>query len=653
MSLVRVAVLIGIIALLVRLPAVGSFMTVDEQNWMIRSGDFMRNLERGNIEGTFQGTHPGATAMWLMGSGIKLQEWRLGVGLTSDNLILFHKAAVMPLAVVNSFLIASITGLLVFLVGWRSALVAGLLLACDPYLVGMSQIAHLDALQALLMLTSLLAWACYLRFNQRRFAYMTGIALGLAFGTKLLLALWLLPSFVGMILLTAWWQRNAWLIWRNGRVLLGVVAGALVVFVLVWPAVLTKADLQLGYISRDTVTIVTDEHGVYDSADNPIDSRTFYMRVVLGRVTPYGQVLVLGAVVWLGLMGVRWFKWGETGELRILVWLFLYALGYLILITLAAKKADRYALPALAVGPIIAGLFLAQMWPRIERRLTFVRRWRGVLIAVGGIGVVSMPLLLSPYAIAYSNPLFPNIRPLTQQGWGEGLEQAATWLNERPGAEQMYIASWYPSVMRTFFTGTALSLSSRDDYRVQYLVLYRNMGGRAPDDQASDVLDEMRGKEPVHTVFIHGVPYVWIYETRSVGNFTKHIGEITGSKNVGQTVQPKAGRWDSLDLGFATFSSRANTEDVIVHVRQSPEAIDDLRTVRVNARDIVDNEWQRFEWPPIDVTDGQEFYIVIDSPSAKPGNAVTVRYTDLDILAGEMYLNGTPKPGDIAYRIGE
>lgn len=652
MSLVRVVVLVGILALLVRVPAVGGFMTVDEQNWMVRTGDFIRSVERGDIEGTFQGTHPGATAMWLMGSGIKLQELRLGVHLNSDNLILFHKAAVMPLTIVNSILIAVIAGLLVLLVGWPAGLVSGVLLATEPYLVGMSQIAHLDALQSFLMLASLLSFASYLQFKQRRFAYLTGLTLGLALGTKLLLALWLLPSFVGMILLTLWWQHNLQDWWRYSRAFVGVLFMAVIVFVLVWPTVVTKKDLQLGYISRDTKTIVTDEHGVYESAENPIDIRTFYIRTVLGRTTPYILILSTGA---LTLIIVHVFqKRGQLpGEEKILLYLVLYALGYLFFISLAAKKADRYALPAIAALPLWSGLFLAYVWPRVERRFSILRRGRTVLFLAGFLAVMIMPIVWSPYAIAYSNPFFLDVRPLTQQGWGEGLEAAAAWLNERPGADDMYIASWYPSVMRTYFHGVTLSLSSMDDYRVQYVITYRNMGGRAPDDRASNALDAMRGKEPVHVIDIQGIPYVWIYETRSVGNFTKHVGELVGTKAVGQTVQPKPGLWAWVDVGFATYSSRANTKDVIVHVRQSPTSTEDLRVVRVNAKDIVDNEWQRFEFAPIEVTQGQEFYIEIESPTSVPGNAVTVRYTDLDILPGQMYSNGNQKPADIAYKIAE
>jgi hypothetical protein len=139
----------------------------------------------------------------------------------------------------------------------------------------------------------------------------------------------------------------------------------------------------------------------------------------------------------------------------------------------------------------------------------------------------------------------------------------------------------------------------------------------------------------------------------SVGNFGKHVGELTGPKAVGQTVRPEKDGWRSIELGFATFSSRNNTEDIIVHVRHSPEATEDLRTVRVNAKDIIDNEWETFTWEPISGSAGQDFYVLIESPTSVPGNAVTVRYTDIDVRPGQFYLNGQPKAGDIAYRIPE
>jgi hypothetical protein len=196
-----------------------------------------------------------------------------------------------------------------------------------------------------------------------------------------------------------------------------------------------------------------------------------------------------------------------------------------------------------------------------------------------------------------------------------------------------------------------MSLSSREDYRAQYVVVYRNMGGRGPDEQATVVLSEVRDKTPVHVVAIRGVPYAWVYETDNVGNYLKTAGEILAGGEVGQVVHPSGASMSAIDIGFATFNGRHNTADVIFHVRRSLEVGEDLRTVRVKASDIRDNKWHRFEFPSLAVKAGEEFFVSITSPNAAAGNAVTVRYTEADIAPGQISINGERKAGDMAYRM--
>jgi hypothetical protein len=283
---------------------------------------------------------------------------------------------------------------------------------------------------------------------------------------------------------------------------------------------------------------------------------------------------------------------------------------------------------------------------------------RKVVVAVVIAGVLSGGVLFrwSPYAIAYNNPIFLNIRPLNQQGWGEGLDKAADWFNQHPLGEKLTVASWYEKALAPYFKGKAFSLSARDDYRVAYVVTYRNMGGRAGDDQASNVLDEYVDQEPVHVIKIGGVPYVWVYETNNVGVFTKHVGEVTNEVEVGQIVEPGVKEWEAVEIGFATYSDRPNTEDVVLEVKESLESREVIRRVVVNAKDIKDNQWQEFRFEPLKVELGQKFYIGITSPNSYAGNAVTVRYIDEDIRPGQMYLkrgSGVPQPkeGDVAYRV--
>jgi 4-amino-4-deoxy-L-arabinose transferase-like glycosyltransferase len=642
---VLVFLLIAALALAMRLPGLGSFMTADEENWMFRSAQFWHSLffDR-NVSGTFLTSHPGATTMWVAGAGIIAQEYRLGVTLAQDNVQHFRRAALIPLAITTSFLIGLAAWQLEKLLRRGYGIIAGIFVAVDPYLTGLSQVVHLDALLALTMLNAFLALLIFRENKSRRWLAAAGILMGLALATKLMVALWL----VGWaIIIIAWTFPKE--VATSLKTLGLFFLVALATFAIVWPAVLTQADFQTGYIVRDARGVATQEHVASDDETDSVGNY-FYARAAAARLTPW---TLAGTVLCLVISTV--------GRVRAMRWFILYAAGFLVFVSLPAKQGDRYALPAFVAFTVLAGWAFAYtaQWLKEKYRLPSLVQWGSV--AVVSVAAILLCVRWSPYAIAYSNHWL-DVRPLHQQGWGEGLDQAATWLNQHPLGKNLTIASWYPAVTAPYFQGKTFSLSSRDDYRVGYVVVYRNMGDRGNEAEATSVLEEVSGKRPVFTGYIKGVPYVWIYETLHVGNFTKHVGELAGPIEVGQTVTPKTDTWSQIDIGFATFSSRHNTEDVILEIRPDITSNEVLRTVRINAMHIIDNEWAMFSFEPLRDTQNKSFYVTLRSPSSHAGNAVTVRYIDVDILPGQMTLRRAPlkpgqqtsdflKPGDIAYRL--
>lgn len=622
---------IFVAALVVRLIGLGSFMTVDEEQWMQRSGQYYHNLFRNHdTGGAFMTTHPGAVPMWLSGFGIIIQEHRLGFDIDQSNLRSFRLAATLPIALATAGFVAVTAWLLMRVARTLAGVTAGLLLALDPYLTGMSQIVHLDALLALFMLCAAL---CFLLGIHGRWKWLAlaGVSTGLAFGTKLLPALWLLVWFVVVL------ARR----WRQSVRILGFVGGvAALTFYVVWPALWFTKDVHRSFV-RDVPNVITVEHVALENSDEPIAPATFYLRTVLGRTPPYVLVLLIPFVLVIGRSRSR------TG------WLLLYAIGYLIMITLTAKKADRYALPALvsmtAMAGMVAGWTVHMAWQRFATHRTHL-----ITLAVSAVVLILLigqELLWAPYAIAYNSPFFPNIRPLSQQGWGEGLDAAVAWLNQHPWADRIMIASWYPGVTGTYFNGKTTSLSARDDQRVGFVVTYRNMGGRAQDDIASNVLDEFVNQKPEHIVTINGVPYAWIYNTLGPRYFRQNVGELVTGVEIGQLVPISQPNWHQIDIAMATFSSRRNTEDVLLHIKENLASTQDLRTVRVNAAHIQDESWQTFTFDPIPDSTRKTYYVSLTSPTSIPGNAVTVRYTNEDVLPGHVILKAQPHPGDLAYRL--
>ena len=624
-------------------------MTVDEENWMIRSSQYWHNIFHNNdIGGAFMTTHPGAFAMWLIGAGEVMQEQRLGIDVDQSNLHNFRIAATLPIALATAFLIGVTVWLLTRLVGLWPAATAGFLLAVDPYLAGMSQIAHLDALLALCMLNALSSFGLYLRYGNRRYVILAALFTGLALSTKLLPALWLFV-FTGFVLGLVTFRKSLrhWfvVVQQHLAVYSFFIIMSFAVLVAVWPALLTVPDFYVGYISRDAETIVTDEHVAIEESEEPIAPASFYLRTVLGRTTPLVFFVSLAMAVYVASRAWRERKMPWSG------WLLLYALGYLIGITFIAKKGDRYALPALVALTVVAGEGLVIAWQLLCHRFQGLHevKKRAVVISALVISLVVQSVAWMPYAVAYNNPFFSHVRSLTQQGWGEGLDAAAAWLNEQPLANEMYVASWYPGVLQTYYKGPVLSLSSRHDHRVGFVVTYRNMESRAEDDIASNVLDEFVNKQPVHTVYIGGQPYVWIYQTIGPHYFPQHVGEITSGIEVGQTVPVETDNWSAVDLAFATFG-RENTGSVTLHVRESVQSSEDIRTVTVDAGAISDRDWQRFEFEPIRGSAGKTHYVAVTADGTV-GNAVTIRYSSQDILPGQAFIRGQLRSADIGYSL--
>ena len=673
---ISLVVLLVLIALALRLPGLGQFMTVDEERWMLRSAMFWHKMFReGDPGGTYITTHPGATTMWLSGAGIFLQEARLGFDIDTSNLRHFRLAGTLPAAVAISLLIGLAGWMVMRLLGRIEGFWAGCLLAVEPYFVGMSQVVHLDALSGLFMLAAFLSFILFLRERKDRWAIICGVAGGLAMATKLLPALWLFV-YIGAVLAALLLIRfKKFVSFRHKfnyqelvRAFFYIAGIAVLTMWAVWPALWVKDDLHKSF-EDDIPSVVTDEHVVLQASREPIAPNSFYVRTWLGRVSVFTLLLSAGMAI-LAIRAV-WTSWREgnigrlTGSRAFLVLLFImYIVGFLLLITMIAKKADRYALPALMALSLLAGWGWGAVLVTVkEKRSDFVNFKKVYKVLSGVIGVLLFIQVLgwAPHTIAFEDSLL-DVRPLSQQGWGEGLEVAANWLNKHPLADRLTVASWYPGVMRTYFNGQTMSLSSRDDERVGYVVLYRNMYGRAMDDIATDVLDEFDNKEPVYVVYIGGKPYVWVYEKLGLHYFPKHAGEITGEVEVGQTVFIQEDGWNGIDIGMATFSSRNNTENVILHVKEDEEAENDIRTVEVNAGKISDSDWQKFGFQAIEDSAGQSYYVSITSPTSTKGNAVTVRFVDRDVLNGQMLLRRRAlregeknsdffRDNDLAYRL--
>lgn len=551
---------IGLLAIIVALwlprsQALDRFVTPDEPKWLMRSANFYLALAQGDLGSTYQKEHPGVTAMWAGLAGflrgypqyIKLGPGQMDRPPQLERYLENHGVeALALLATSRRFIVIAIVIALslaylsaVRLVGFLPALVGFLLLAFDPFLIALSRLLHLDGLVSALMLLSLLAWLNYL-YNGRRFAdlLLSAVSAGLSWLTKSP-ALFLLP-FLGLICLIEvgrLWLGRAQItraeLWKLLRSSLLWAAIAVVVFIILWPAMWVDPigtvrqifSAAASYASEGHESAIFFNHAIYPAG---IDDWRFYPVSYFWRATPITLAGLVALII--SLLLPQRFPLSRQQRLTTL-YLGLFVLLFTVFMSVGAKKFDRYLLPVFAPLDLLAGLgWTAVISPLFkpssskEARSPQSAIWLSIIGIAGLAGLVAIQALSAaqtfPYYFTYYNPLAGGSAKAPQVmmiGWGEGLDQAARYLNDKPGADNLKVVSWYADGPFSFlFHGETnrrdLPALPQDLPPADYLVIYAHQWQRQLPSR--EFLDYYASQQPEKVVKIDGLEYARIYRLR-------------------------------------------------------------------------------------------------------------------------------------------
>jgi hypothetical protein len=550
------AVVVLFIALATLLPrAVGldRFATPDEHLWLYRSANFYYALGQRDFASTYQKEHPGVTTMWAGMAGFltRFPGYRgSGLGqIDSPQLDYYLRkiAQVPPLEILVAsryFIVLGNTLVLLLgflyarsLIGTPAAVVGLLLIAFDPFHIALTRLLHLDGSLSSLLLLSLLAFISYLHRRNIIDLIISGLVAGLSWLTKSP-AFFIIPT-VGLITLLDFGKsfsvpnkitltRRIWdylwplIVWGSVAVL---------IFFLLWPA-MWVAPLQTleSIIGQAQQYAVKGHHSpiffngrITESGDLGIEYFYFYPLTYLWRSTPVVLIGLLAAIL-------GYFKKREPlnrPETRLAVLgIVIFVLIFTMVMTFGTKKFDRYLLPVFPPLDILAAIGWVSLahW-LVEKAPHSSLRYSPHLILVSLIGLqMFLSLRTFPYYLSYYNPLMgggSKAPEVMQIGWGEGIDQAARYLNNKPNAEHLRVGAWYSmGSFSYFFSGHTHALSSNPELNegqwqrflnADYAVIYIHQWQRYVPKQ---VLDYLSGKTPEHTISINGIDYVEIYKIR-------------------------------------------------------------------------------------------------------------------------------------------
>jgi 4-amino-4-deoxy-L-arabinose transferase-like glycosyltransferase len=629
-----------ILAAIPRLVDLGLFLTADEKNWIGRSYEFVRAFKDIRFNDMLQTTHPGVTTLWLSGAATVITIVSKGIPFSFQSLSHFIWPAQLAIALANAALIPLMYWLLHRLLHSRPvAVIAVAAIALNPWLIGYSRVVHVDALLAGLMFLAALALMVYAREGySRRWLIFAAAVSALALLTKVP-AIFLVP-FSGLVVLVYGWRQGLTAAFLRARARDGVLWLLIVglLFVTIWPALLWVPDPKGNVLTlkRDISTAaLTPHHMVEDYTLNP----GHYLATLATRIQP----LILLLVALAGLrIGWRLRQRHLTERVRVALLLVAYVFFFVLMMTLGAKKGDRYIL---AIAPALD--VLAVVGIGLVSKLFGASAWRAFWLLSSLLVFTSAYTVYSyhPYTISYSNPFVRD--NLSQElGWGEGLEQVAAWFNDT--APQAVVASWYPEELGFYTSARVAHLNAHEQSNVQYIVLYRNMFSRAPDHPANDFIDEYyKKREPVFVATVVGKEFAWVYEKMA---YERVLEELLPGQVAEQAVSVLRPGSAGVQVLFATYAGRATAGEVLVEVWDERRGTL-IHRERVPVSQLKDDRWHTIQFPQ-ELTQPATLRVRISATGTAFKNAPTIRYTAANrYREQDMRLNDRPVRGNLAVRL--
>ncbi len=365
-----------------RLPLLGhDNFTTDSWKWKSRSYDFGSGVFGLDFEKTLQKYHPGVTLMWIGTAGIKVYNASYNLlhhTEPPDNVI----STVFELDLVQKLLVVLVIGIglaFVFypvreMFGLRNAIILAAAVSFEPYYIALTRVFHLEGLLSIFMLTSVVWLYWFINEGGLKKLLVSAVFGGLAILTKTT-ALFLVP-FTLMMLTASGLTKSGpvekviGVIFRKLRPIL-FLKNVLIKFIL-WTAVVSIVIFSLW------PALWVDPKGVYQEVYKGVVSvgiETEHIQYYFGKLVDdpgpafYPVDFWYKSSPWLiaGIIGLAFIAGKiSTNKKQFVLFLLVYSLLYLLMLSIPTKKLDRYIMPSLVSLAAISSFFYVWLWERIK-----------------------------------------------------------------------------------------------------------------------------------------------------------------------------------------------------------------------------------------------------------------------------------------------
>lgn len=557
---VLIYVLLAVVFLAPRLPKIDSFVTLDEPSWLSQGANFYYALGQREFENTVYEYQPAVTTMWIISFAMLayFPEYRgLGQGYLDyekgrlDPFMIEHGYDPLVLLtysrVIQVFVLLILFLLFYFLLQriipkW-AAVFAAVFVSFDPFFLGHTRMMDHEAMVALFVFVSILAFAVYLRDRKFLFLLLSGVSAGFAQLTKSSSIAML--AAIGILLLMQIYQerQQGWgkAFLNNTKIFGAWFAVLAVAYVIFWPGMWVAPGKMLYQVFGNAFSYAFQ--GARLTITEELQPEQFSLETNAGGVWEVTKVLLyrVTPLTWLGVLFGLTFRFHPNRELvrpyQLLLTLTLTtAVAFILMIGIAqGRNSPHYILSSYLALNVLAGLgwFHAVKWlaNRFERQSL-----QYALLGLVMIFQAGSALVYYPYYFTYRNPI------LYAAGWhtdtpefpyGEGLELAARYLASLPDAEETTALVYYSRGCFSYYY-PGRSISFRPYYidgdhaedligniqSSKYLVVYYANQYRL--EKYHPYLEILETVDPIHVIWLNGYEYVRTYD---VNTFTPEMYE--------------------------------------------------------------------------------------------------------------------------------
>lgn len=543
------ALLLFLITLTPRLSSLNSFVTTDEPFWLSVGANYYYALGQRELENTVYEYHPAVTTMTFVTAAFLLDfpDYRgLGQGYFDvdkekfdpfliehghDPMYLLYLSRLFQVAVIVLFALI-IFYLLAIILGDKKAFLVTALISSAPFFLGHSRVLSHEAMVAFFVIASVFGLMAYLE-NERKWIYLFISAASAALAQLTKSSAMALFPVIGLMLAISVFEKTKETGFKHALVehlkIFGLWFVQLTfVYFILWPGMWVAPGKMLYEVYGNAFSYAFQ--GARLQVTHELQPSTFsfaslndsvggFISQIFNKETP---------LAWLGLILTFASFFLQTTSLKIkklILYLFVNTVMFILLFSAAqGRNSPHYIMAAHVSMDAIAALGWCSLFMWMGTKWNISHKPQ---LATGTLLILFQlisALSYYPYYYTYNNPLLVMINKREPQyDYGEGFEQAALYLSQKPNAESLKVLAFrgrgpfsyfFPGqtiLLNPLFVEDPGMLSLKERFvQADYLVINEAFTSRT--DRTQFFVDYLIGVMPEYEIEIKGVSSIYIYK---------------------------------------------------------------------------------------------------------------------------------------------